>query len=566
LADPAGRRKAAAPKELRLAPLGRPRKVRSASDNASTIAPEKIKRTVRVAAKRKRTREVLPVCDDLDSEETLPPQYPGGACEIADADGSIEIPLEPRGPPLQVLRASEIVTSQHTDKEVLAIRAWLKDRSGPEPTPGTAEYRVVDGILCHPRPDPRTSRMQNRLFIPLHLRARSMEMAHSDGHVGYEATIRILENSAHWPGIRRDTKKFVSECLVCKEKAAGTPTAQLGDAPIPPHPWHTVGIDLLQLAPTKRGHRYLCVLVDILSRYAVAVPLRDKSAQQVAAALKRHVLQLPLLGPPAILVSDNGLEFSNKTMENLLRHYGVRHVFTTPYNPKANGSTERLNRTLLSILRGALTPSQQWDDSIPHILEIYNNCPHSATGVSPFEAITGRPPRHPQLTPDLLQVLTSPAQVSLSEVTLPNTNARLRSRLGPRKVFNDVWSTAEKVWLDSLEHHFGEVREHHLTSRARRHAQTNSERTPRAFTQDDLVVLRDVHRAQGVEGKLRRPYVGPWVVTQVNKNNTLILADLEGNALSRAVPFDHVRLWKHSSAPTDSTSRGGGCSKSPIYT
>ena len=128
----------------------------------------------------------------------------------------------------------------------------------------------------------------------------------------------------------------------------------LGDLPTPPHPWHTVGMDLLQLPVTKREHKYLLVLVDILTRYAAAIPLIDKSARQVTTALKRFILNDRLLGSPVILVSDNGLEFRNNSMTRLLRRHGVKQVCTTPYNPKGNGTTERLNRTLMSLLRGAI--------------------------------------------------------------------------------------------------------------------------------------------------------------------------------------------------------------------
>ena len=308
-------------------------------------------------------------------------------------------------------------------------------------------------------------------------------------------------------------------------------------------------MDLLQLPETKDGNRYLLVLVDILTRYAVAIPIKDKSAKRVTDTLRKRVFVNGLLGPPVNLISDNGLEFSNQAMTRLLRRNGVKHRFTTPYNPKANGSTERLNRTLLSLLRGLLTPGVEWDKAVEPVLQIYNNCPHSATKLSPYEAITGRPSRPPHVLPDCQALLSNTEEVALTEQTAPNTNLRLRARFRDRRQFAEAWAEAERSWERQLESHFGDLREEHNLSRFHRNKAANKNRLDHVLREDDLVVIRDVHKPPGVEGKLRRPYVGPWVVKEVTANKTLKLASLEGGVLPRLIPIDHVRLWKRSDPP-----------------
>jgi len=283
-------------------------------------------------------------------------------------------------------------------------------------------------------------------------------------------------------------------------------------------------------------------MVDILTRYAVAVPLPDKSANQVSSAIKRNVLNDRLLGSPALVVSDNGLEFSNATIARLFRRNGIKQAFTTPYNPKGNGSTERLNRTIMSLLRAALTPGIEWDNMINSIMKIYNHCPHSSTGISPYEAITGRPPKHPQLLPDTRAKLTAPTDgISVNEASLPGTNARLRNRLGTRKNFDEAWEEAEREWQNQLAHQFGALHDAHVSTQHARHAQINKNRTTPVFKVGDLVMLKDIHRPLGVDGKLRRPYLGPWQVADVHHNNTLTLTDLEGHVLPRRIPLDQIK-------------------------
>ena len=139
------------------------------------------------------------------------------------------------------------------------------------------------------------------------------------------------------------------------------------------------------------------------------------------------------------------------------------------------------------------------------------------------------------------------------------TNARLRARFANRHDFHDAWSDAEETWLRSLEHHVGELRENHAVDRHRRHSHANVSRLAPQLQPNDLVVVRDIHRPPGVAGKIRRPYVGPWVIDKVRPNQTLVLKDLDGHNLPRSIPADHVRLWRPRSAITQPPSRGGGC-------
>lgn len=51
------------------------------------------------------------------------------------------------------------------------------------------------------------------------------------------------------------------------------------------------------------------------------------------------------------LRSDNGKEFINKEMANILKQSGIRHQTTVPYTPQQNGMAERMNRTIVEKAR-----------------------------------------------------------------------------------------------------------------------------------------------------------------------------------------------------------------------
>ena len=69
---------------------------------------------------------------------------------------------------------------------------------------------------------------------------------------------------------------------------------------------------------------------------------------------------------------------------------------SSAYHPETDGATERVHRTIESILRGYVyNQHDTWVHFLPLAEFSYNNCRHSSTGFSPFEATYGTSPRTP---------------------------------------------------------------------------------------------------------------------------------------------------------------------------
>ena len=90
-------------------------------------------------------------------------------------------------------------------------------------------------------------------------------------------------------------------------------------------------------------------------------------------------------GAPDIMVTDNGLEYTNALMEALNHIMRIRHMYTIPYNPAANGTCEKRNGLLIDMLTQFTNAFQDdWDIFLPVVTWAYNTTINAETGYTPL--------------------------------------------------------------------------------------------------------------------------------------------------------------------------------------
>lgn len=100
-------------------------------------------------------------------------------------------------------------------------------------------------------------------------------------------------------------------------------------------------------------------------------------------------------GIPISIQSDNGPQFANEVIENLAEILKIRHHFSTPYYPQANGRAERLIGTLKPMFVKSIKDTDRedgtvnWTPALFSALYIYRASTHSATGTSPAMLVYG---------------------------------------------------------------------------------------------------------------------------------------------------------------------------------
>ena len=99
---------------------------------------------------------------------------------------------------------------------------------------------------------------------------------------------------------------------------------------------------------------------------------------------------------PQHILSDNGTEFKNSLMDQVLQQLGIDRIFSAPYHPKSNGKLEVFHKYLKPTLKKLFERDPaNWDKYLNQVLASYRITPNLATAESPFFLVYGRDPNLP---------------------------------------------------------------------------------------------------------------------------------------------------------------------------
>ena len=151
-----------------------------------------------------------------------------------------------------------------------------------------------------------------------------------------------------------------------------------------------IQIDIMgPLVETPRGNQY------VFTKWVESYALSDHTAEKVANMLVKYLL-LGRLGCPLDIHSARRRNFESRLSKQMCDMLQIAKTRTTPYRSSANGQVERMNRSILQILRCFIQDQQpDWDLHMGTVGIAIRSTVNRQTGFTQNFLMLGREVLHP---------------------------------------------------------------------------------------------------------------------------------------------------------------------------
>lgn len=163
-----------------------------------------------------------------------------------------------------------------------------------------------------------------------------------------EKTLDRIQRDYYWAGMSADIRDFVRSCLLCQQyKRTQRGQQGLMNRKFIDAPWLIISADVIEFTTSRHGFKYLLMIQELFTKWVELPPMRNANGKTIARAIEDLVLfRWETL---EFVLSDNGAEFDNKVVNDLIKEYGMRQINVLLYDAQSN-PTEWVNRTLKLII------------------------------------------------------------------------------------------------------------------------------------------------------------------------------------------------------------------------
>jgi hypothetical protein len=245
------------------------------------------------------------------------------------------------------------------------------------------------------------------------------------------------------------------------------------------------------------------VATEYLTKWAEAKAVKKADAKQTAIFLYENIIAR--FGCPKILISDRGTHFINEAIEEMTTLFNINHRKTTPYHPQTNGQTERVNQTLVRILRKTVIDSKRdWDTKLTAALWAYRTTYKVTTRATPFSLMYGIE----AILPIEFEVQT----LRIATEQRLDTSQSLKDRLASLEALNEGRQLAAQ---------------HVEATQRRRKVAFDKRQKKRTLLPGMWVMVQDARKLE-FPAKFDALWTGPYVIKEVFPNNSIQLKTLDG--------------------------------------
>ena len=170
------------------------------------------------------------------------------------------------------------------------------------------------------------------------------------GHQGAIWTCCLIKCQYYWKGMNKDRRKYIAQCALCCREKAKVQDYPLQMTEIPECPFDKIAMDLVTECETSSsGNKHILILIHHLTEWPEAFPIPDKLGDIIVSTFISQYLPVHLC--PRYILSDNGMEFKNHLMDQVLQQLGIEHIFSAPYHPQSNRKLKVFQKYLKPTLK-----------------------------------------------------------------------------------------------------------------------------------------------------------------------------------------------------------------------
>ena len=392
----------------------------------------------------------------------------------------------------------------------------IKKLESPDDCKERKKFFIEDGMLY--RRKKRKTGEKITLCIPKCLQEDVMYHIHDDitgGHLGVVKMLDKLRDRFYFPKMETFVRRYIASCNSCayRKKERMKPVGLLKSIEVG-QPFDLCAIDIWE-SPVRAdsGNKYVIVATDYLTRYVEIKAVPNGSAEEVADFVINTIIATH--GPPSKLLTDRGKVFQSRVLQAIYDMMTIQKIWTTAYKPSTDGLVEQYNHTLAEMLSHYVSIGMQdWDKWISLLKFAYNTTRCSSHGYTPFFLRYGHEARLPlDVTLDI-PTYAHPDKHKNEHEYIINLMASL----------NDARECARNAIKKAQE------------TMAKYH---NKKRREKEFKVGDLV-LQYEHRSN----KLSHKFSGPYKITKVHPNNTVVIESISGHRYKAVVNIQDLKTFQ----------------------
>ena len=148
--------------------------------------------------------------------------------------------------------------------------------------------------------------------------------------------------------------------------------------------WQMDLVDMQKLSRWNKRNKYFLTVIDVLSKYAWAVPIKSKRSQDMVRGLER-IYQQASPRRPLRVQTDQGKEFYNRGVQAWFKKQGSHHFST--YGDSKASVVERWHRTLKQRMYRYFTAHNtlRYVNVLQPLIHTYNHAYHRSIGMAPHQ-------------------------------------------------------------------------------------------------------------------------------------------------------------------------------------